>query len=876
MFKKILTTVAAIAVAVASVTAIDVDFCFGWNVQKCDQITNPSIPLMNVGPVNVACDNCYLETKGKLDFDIHPLEKTLKIGIENLEIDFVGEIDATASGQWSFEKGESPTVFQATLIDTHIGVVPVHVWMEVPVTVDLQGQFSGNADGKIGITVKGLVGSWEAEYDHGWKHVYPNPTFDITHTLDATIQAEGGVSLKIQPQVLLHVDNIFEGGITVGQIASIDATLNGGQTLGVPENSELECSLCEWVVGEAEQLLASNYTLEKMETFLDNLCNNLGQNLSPLCTSLVQEYLPLIIEFIGAELSPQQICQKISLCPSGTDVQEDCCWNGNCCHGMEYCCTDCSGSCVCSVNGKCQNSESGFGKILLEAEPKTLPHVHRLETVNVCERLEKNLEAVQENVRRDPRLAGEISGKNIQKLRSRALANNCVNLVEKINNLAVELRRERGIMNGRQLQNLKASPLECTVCTFLVQEAEQLLLSNYTLTQIENILSGACKNLGALGQICDTVVEQYLPMILEFLESKVQPSAICQKLGLCSSEVSLEAPEFKVCVKATENLNIDWQGELKLDWFHYDKKFDVKLVNYVKTLPFGNCGSELVSESGSEYTKIDDMIRQINANISVGWNATHNQFSTMSREEIQSRLMKKIFHSGVETGSEAEIRGPVPDSFDARQKWGSCIHPVRDQMQCGSCWAFSASEVASDRLCIASQTDVILSPEYILECDHVDQGCQGGELNTVWDFLTNTGTVSDSCQPYTSGTGTVGKCPKTCIDSSQPVMYKAKSNKAVGKKDMQMEIMTNGPIQGAFSVYQDFMHYKTGVYSHVSGSLLGGHAIEIVGWGETSNGVAYWICKNSWNTAWGQQGYFWIKRGTDECGIESNAYTGYF
>ncbi|MEB3184429.1 MAG: C1 family peptidase [Cyanobacteriota bacterium] len=876
MFKKILATVTGIVLAAASVSAINVDFCFGWNVQKCDQITNPSIPLMNMGTVNVACDNCYFETKGTLDFDIHPLEKNLKVGFENLEIDFVGEIDASASGQWSFDKNESPTVFQATLIDTHIGILPVHVWLEVPISVDLQGQFSGNADGKIGITVKGNIGNWETEYNHGWKHIYPNPTFDITHTLDTTIQAEGAASLKIQPQILLHVDNIFEGGITMNQLASIDIQMTEGGALGVAENSELECSLCEWIAGEAEQLLASNYTLEKMETFLDNLCNNLGQKLSPLCTSLVQEYLPLIIEFIGSELSPQQICQKISLCPSGSDVQEDCCWNGNCCHGMEYCCTDCSGSCVCSVNGKCQNTKNTFGKSLLETETKILPHIQSIQSVNVCEKMEKRLETIHENVRRDPRLAMEISGKNIQNFRSRALANNCINLIEKIDILANELRRDREIMNGRQLQSLKGSPLECTVCTFLVQEAEQLLLSKYTLTQVETIMKDACQKLGALTEICDTVVQQYLPIILQFLESKAQPSIICQKLGLCTSEITLEAPEFKVCVKATENLNIDWQGELKLDWFHYDKQFDVKLVNYVKSLPFGNCGSGIISESGSNYTRIDDMIRQINANISAGWNATHNQFSTLTREEIQSRLMNRIFHSEVKTVLEPELRGPVPDSFDSRQKWGSCIHPVRDQMQCGSCWAFSASEVASDRLCIASQTDVILSPEYILECDHLDKGCQGGELNTVWNFLTNTGTVSDACQPYTSGTGVVGKCPKTCIDSSQPVMYKAKSNKAVGKKDMQMEIMTNGPIQGAFSVYQDFMHYKTGVYSHTTGSLLGGHAIEIVGWGVSSDNVPYWICKNSWNTAWGQQGYFWIKRGTDECGIESNAYTGYF
>jgi cathepsin B len=82
--------------------------------------------------------------------------------------------------------------------------------------------------------------------------------------------------------------------------------------------------------------------------------------------------------------------------------------------------------------------------------------------------------------------------------------------------------------------------------------------------------------------------------------------------------------------------------------------------------------------------------------------------------------------------------------------------------------------------------------------------------------------------------------------------------------------MTEGPLAVAFSVYSDFPTYKSGVYKHTTGQLLGGHAVEMIGWGTDPTGGDYWIIKNSWNEQWGDKGYFKIARGTDECGIEDD------
>jgi len=226
----------------------------------------------------------------------------------------------------------------------------------------------------------------------------------------------------------------------------------------------------------------------------------------------------------------------------------------------------------------------------------------------------------------------------------------------------------------------------------------------------------------------------------------------------------------------------------------------------------------------------------------------------------------------------------IPDSFDAtaNSAWDGCIHPIRDQMKCGSCWAFSASEVLSDRTCIASNgaTNVVLSPEDMVQCDGSNSGCGGGQLAAAWSYLENTGIVSDSCMPYTSGDGTTGSCPNKCADGSNFLggkhhAKKGSSANIKGEASIQMSIMTYGPVQTGFYVYKSFTAYKSGVYKKGLFEFipLGGHAVKIVGWG-VENGVKYWKVANSWNTSWGENGYFRIIRGTNSCDIESQVFAG--
>ena len=90
---------------------------------------------------------------------------------------------------------------------------------------------------------------------------------------------------------------------------------------------------------------------------------------------------------------------------------------------------------------------------------------------------------------------------------------------------------------------------------------------------------------------------------------------------------------------------------------------------------------------------------------------------------------------------------------------------------------------------------------------------------------------------------------------------------------IQAEIMKNGPVEVTMTVYSDFLNYKSGVYQHVKGEALGGHAVRMLGWGEEA-GVPYWLVANSWNYDWGNGGLFKILRGSDHCGIEDSVTAG--
>lgn len=286
------------------------------------------------------------------------------------------------------------------------------------------------------------------------------------------------------------------------------------------------------------------------------------------------------------------------------------------------------------------------------------------------------------------------------------------------------------------------------------------------------------------------------------------------------------------------------------------------------------------------------IVEQINQS-NLGWTATTYEGLDMKLGLLPGKSLLGDVHNLPLKSFGPEELTAVPDSFDSRTAWPNCesIKDIRNQASCGSCWAFSAATVLSDRLCIGSSQTIQtrLSPEDVLSCCFsCGNGCDGGFPNAAWEYFMTSGIVSGNsygqtqwCKSYTippdGKSHSTPDCKRTC-DSVTTNYFTNKTRATtgyllVGEASFKAEISKNGPIVAAFTVYADFKQYKSGVYYHQSGDVLGGHAIRVVGYG-TENGMPYWTIANTWSSSWGENGYFRIRRGVNECGIEAEGLAG--
>ena len=159
----------------------------------------------------------------------------------------------------------------------------------------------------------------------------------------------------------------------------------------------------------------------------------------------------------------------------------------------------------------------------------------------------------------------------------------------------------------------------------------------------------------------------------------------------------------------------------------------------------------------------------------------------------------------------------VPVSFDSRTQWKGCVHPILNAGECEFCgWAISAADVLSDRFCIQSSQQAVLSSQYVIDCQTDANGSDGGTAAQAWAYLASSGTPLATCVPFTELTDV---CRAVRLNSTPSTLFGAETVYTyTGILSMQAAIMQGGPIQACFQMYGDFLNYRTGIYKVLWGA----------------------------------------------------------
>ncbi|CAG9313974.1 unnamed protein product [Blepharisma stoltei] len=275
----------------------------------------------------------------------------------------------------------------------------------------------------------------------------------------------------------------------------------------------------------------------------------------------------------------------------------------------------------------------------------------------------------------------------------------------------------------------------------------------------------------------------------------------------------------------------------------------------------------------SDLVAPQEMIDEINR-VQDSWTASSDWVGNMTVAEAKQRVAPTIGSQKFSNNDWGELLNYLsfPATFDSRQQWPNCIHPIQNDSDCHAGWAFAAADSLSDRFCIASNGTVNneLSAAFIVLCSLASPSCIEGTTDSAWNFLKQFGIPKASCTPL-SLIGS-SQCPSLCHPLAPFTLFKVKKIYTFqGQPEIQAGILTGGPVEVNMEVYQDFLTYKGGVYKHTTGKLIGYTSVKVIGWGN-QNGTNYWIAANAWGTSWGLQGYFWIAFG--QCKFDVEAIAG--
>jgi len=268
-----------------------------------------------------------------------------------------------------------------------------------------------------------------------------------------------------------------------------------------------------------------------------------------------------------------------------------------------------------------------------------------------------------------------------------------------------------------------------------------------------------------------------------------------------------------------------------------------------------------------------DKVKEHNSNPDNTYTISYTgPFADLSQEEFKATMLsglQPVAEDRVSLGVLEYTGADLPDSVDWSQQ--GAVTPVKNQGQCGSCWAFSTVGSLEGRAQLAKGNLQQFSEQQFVDCDKSfgDKGCSGGLMDNAFKYAHQTDICTENSYPYK------GKGGGSCAASGCTVGLK--TGEVTGHVDVKkndekalMEAVAAGPVSVAVDAETRFQLYFGGIMSGWCGATLD-HGVLVVGYG-TDNGKDYWKVKNSWGRIWGEKGYVRMARGrggVGQCGILS-------
>jgi cathepsin L len=313
-----------------------------------------------------------------------------------------------------------------------------------------------------------------------------------------------------------------------------------------------------------------------------------------------------------------------------------------------------------------------------------------------------------------------------------------------------------------------------------------------------------------------------------------------------------------VCVYSAPTFN----AELDAPWVLFKRTFEKQYAS--------------AEEETSRRSIFEDnvaLIRNHNLEADIGlhtYTLGLNKFADMTNEEFNKQMNGLDLSLKVNGGDRHTYRAPanvqVPDEVDWRPK--GYVTPVKDQGQCGSCWAFSATGSLEGQHFAKTKDLVSLSEQNLVDCSQAygNMGCNGGLMDSAFRYIkANNGIDLEAAYPYEARTLTC-RFDATKVGATDTGMVDVASQDEAALKSA---IATVGPVSVAIdAAHSSFQLYRSGVYNEPACSPTQlDHGVLAVGYG-SQGGQDYYIVKNSWGTSWGNEGYILMSRNkSNQCGI---------